>query len=65
MYENFPQLTGEPEQLVTWRASCAETPPYGPDPVILLCEAPTVGSAVFYWLKAADDGGSSGFVSCP
>ena len=66
VYADFPAVTeGTVEDLITWRASCAETPPYGPDDVEALCEANTdTGTRVFYWLKRGADGASSGYVNC-
>jgi len=62
LYAGFPAVVaGTPENLMTWRASCAETPPPGTDNVVALGQADTTdGEPVFYWLKEA----SSGFAGC-
>lgn len=65
-FDDFPVVrTDEIEQLVTWRASCAETTPDGPGVVEALCQAGTEGeNRVFYWSKVSDQGRSVGYASC-
>ena len=65
-YAGFPQVeSGSEQQLVTWRASCADDPPGGPGNVVRLCQAETQdGQSVFYWLKAKDGGEESGYQKC-
>jgi len=66
------QLSGSvsnAKQLVTWRASCAESPPTGPGNVDLLCEGDIArkdGSSVrvFYWQKHAGTNISTGSIPC-
>lgn len=65
-YSNFPKINADTAvELVTWRASCAETPPDGPGNVDALCEVGTAdGGTVFYWMKSQEGGQSSGFQMC-
>lgn len=66
-YHNFPKLKpGTAEQLVVWRASCADDPPSGAGNVTALCQAKTrSGKGVFYWSKADKELETSGYVLCP
>lgn len=64
--EGFPATVPDTSKdLVTWRASCAETPPTGEGDVRLLCETNTKdGLPVFYWLKQDGERVNAGFASC-
>lgn len=57
------------ERLVTWRASCAGSPPSGDGVVELLCQGTAVNAAgaesgVFYWQKRAAEGTVTGYQLC-
>lgn len=66
-HSSFPAIeASSAAELVTWRASCAETPPQGPGNVVALCQAVTENNqSVFYWSKDSAEGGSSGYSLCP
>lgn len=62
----FPRITaGTEQELATWRASCAEAPPTGEGNVLLLCQADTDETPVFYWVKQAKNHQTLGYASCP
>lgn len=62
--------TNDLTPLVTWRASCAETPPTGDGNIMALCEGTSVGAdgngeLLFFWSRTNRGKLETGYMACP
>ncbi|MES2917856.1 MAG: hypothetical protein V4729_04480 [Pseudomonadota bacterium] len=62
--------TNDLAPLVTWRASCAETPPTGEGNIMALCEGTSVGAdgngeLLFFWSRTNRGKVETGYMACP
>lgn len=62
--------TNDLTPLVTWRASCAESPPTGEGNIMALCEGTSVGAdgngeLLFFWSRTNRGKVDTGYMACP